>query len=62
MGSSGQKAERARKPAFVPDPRDARHVKRAFELDAQHPERRMTVTPEELRKWAETGEWPESSG
>jgi hypothetical protein len=57
------KAEQAKRkpPVFVPDPRDARHVRRAFELDARHPERRITVSPDELRRWAETGAWPESS-
>jgi hypothetical protein len=46
---------------FGPHPDDAKHVRKAFAEDARHPERRKPVTPEELRRWAETGEWPASS-
>ena len=49
-------------PTFVPQHRDAKHVRRAFEQDEKHPEQRVMVSPEQLRRWAETGEWPESSG
>lgn len=47
---------------FVAHPDDADDVRAAFEEDEAHPERRVTVSPEELKHWAETGEWPESSG
>lgn len=46
---------------LVADPREAEEVKRAFAADDEHPEARETLTPEELRRWAETGAWPESS-
>jgi hypothetical protein len=49
--------------AFGPHPDDAEHVRRAFEEHAKREGRGLlVVTPEELRRWAETGEWPESSG
>ncbi len=55
-------ARKAERPVVVPHPRDAKHVRRAFEEHAAHPEAGQVVSPEELRRWAETGEWPESSG
>ena len=61
-GSSGKAKRDARKaPVFVPHPNDAKHVQRAFEQDAKHPERRVELTPDQLKRWAETGEWPTSS-
>jgi hypothetical protein len=61
-GSAGKSKREARKArVHVPHPRDAKHVRRAFEEDAKHPEERTTVSPDELRRWAETGQWPESS-
>lgn len=60
-GPSSKPKPKARKVTFAPHPDDAQHVRRAFEQDARDPKRRETVTPEELQRWAETGEWPESS-
>jgi len=48
-------------PTHKPSPKDARHVRRAVELSVDHPERFAQLTPEQLRRWAETGEWPASS-
>ena len=46
---------------FGPHTDDAKRVRQAFAEDARHPGRRETVTAEQLRHWAETGEWPGSS-
>ena len=57
-GARKTKAEAAHGASLGPHPDDAKHVRKAFAEDARHPERRKPVTPEELRRWADTGEWP----
>jgi hypothetical protein len=64
MPKAKAKRRRAKNPPVqmvVPDPKDEAHVRRAFAEDEAHPERRVTVSPEELKIWAETGNWPVSS-
>jgi hypothetical protein len=41
-----------------PAPEDEARVREAFAEALRDPGR--ALTPEELRRWAETGEWPES--
>ena len=55
------KQQAAPAPVFVPDPSDAAHVRRAFDDNAKAPKDGTVLTPEQLRHWAETGEWPGSS-
>ena len=46
--------------AFSPHPKDAEHVRRAFEEHAKHPKGGVLVKLDELRSWAETGEWSDA--
>ena len=57
-----QAIPKAKAAVFVPAPKDAAHVRQAFEEHAKRPKDGVVVTPEELRRWAETGVWPDSSG
>ncbi len=57
----GEPKRKPDEPGFGAHPEDAEHVRRAFEQDARRRGRSTAVTPEQLRRWAETGEWPESS-
>jgi hypothetical protein len=62
MASVPPRAQTGKPTVFVPHRDDLDDVRASFEDDEKHPEARVTVSPEELRRWAETGEWPESSG
>lgn len=46
--------------AFGAHPDDADEVRAAF-VEAEQ-DAGVVLTPEQIRRWAETGEWPESSG
>ncbi len=46
---------------FVPHPDDETEVRAAAE-EAKRREKLLTLTSEELKRWTETGEWPESLG
>ena len=41
-------------------PEDEREVVEAIAATRERPEDLLTVTPEALSRWVETGEWPES--
>lgn len=55
------KPPRNDRPRVKLHPEDEKELSDAIREAEKHPERLTTVSPEELRRWAETGEWPESS-